>query len=507
MKKIIKLLALLSVIVLSSCGGGGGSSSPPPPFINALLFSFPAPSAPANFPNALVTVQNATTGAHITDAIVTMSSGTSSVTLTYNSLVTHLDYEGTLLINPGDPVTLVVRIGGNTYTATGNQVTSYPTISAPVSGDSWAASNMNTVTWYGGAPLANAAYLIGVLDAADPAGGSPYFEATPSYVNNLSIPANSLTVGNKAVIVGITRLASISNADPNSYFLLGGFNYVPINVYTWTPRTTPISFVGHTDVLNSVVRSNTKYVAVGLVGSSGVIDTSSDGITWTSQTQNANSPSSLHSVAWSGAQFVAVGDNGTVRTSADGITWATQNSGATLRGVTWSGSQFVAVGMGGVILTSPDGAAWASQSSPTTNDLYGVTCTGSKCVAVGLGTILTSSDGINWAPSTSGVPTNSLYGVAWSGNNFAIATENGAVLTSADGANWSPSSAGSNPLYGIVWTGSRFVTVGNGGVIYTSLDGATWAAQNSGTGHNLYGVTYSGTQILAVGDSTILTSP
>jgi photosystem II stability/assembly factor-like uncharacterized protein len=63
----------------------------------------------------------------------------------------------------------------------------------------------------------------------------------------------------------------------------------------------------------------------------------------------------LPGVTWSGPQFVAVGDSGVILTSPDGKTWTSQTSGTSqiLRGVIWSGSQFVAVGDSGVILTSP----------------------------------------------------------------------------------------------------------------------------------------------------------
>ena len=498
-------LIISLALLLAGCGGGGGSSSPPPPppLIEALLFSLPTGTVPPdNFANAMVIIMDSSTGAIITTASVTMN----GVPLIYNGVPTHQEYEGNLLINPGEAVALVVNVGGSTYTVSGTQFNSYPTISAPVSGDAWAASSANTVTWSGVAPLTNAAYLLGVLDATDPSGGTPYFEAVATDVNSISIPPNSLTAGSRDVIVGITTVVPIPNAAANSYFLFGGFDYVPITVYTWTART----FGG--GVLTSVVWSGTQFVAVGLVQSDGIIYTSPDGITWTSQTVNASSPSSLHGVAWSDiqTQFVAVGDNGTVLTSSDGVTWTTRNSGATLFGVAWSGTNFVAVGYGGGIYTSPDGVTWTSRTSNTTNNLYGVTCSGANCVAVGLGSIILNSTngGATWTPRTLGTATNGLSGVAWSGSSFAAVGEGGTVLTSPDGVTWTTRTSGiTNYLFNIAWTGTQFVAVGSGGGVYTSPDGVKWAAQTSGSIYSLYGVAWSGTQIVAVGDSTILTSP
>lgn len=237
MKNFLRVIVALFLtsflgLFLNACGGGGGSTPPPqPPLIQALLFSFPTGSAPpSNFENALASVTDSVSGANITTATVTMN----GVPLTYNAAPTRQEYEGKLVIKPGDPVTLVVTVGGNTFTASGTQFTSYPTISVPVSGDIWISSSPNTVTWSGGAPLTNnAVYLLGVLDAADPNGGTAYFAAQGTDVNSFSIPAFSLTAGSQSrvVIVGIMTPVFIPNAATNSVLLFGGFNYVPVTVY------------------------------------------------------------------------------------------------------------------------------------------------------------------------------------------------------------------------------------------------------------------------------------
>lgn len=497
-------------LLLTSCGGGGGggSSSTPPPLIEALLFSFPHGSTyPANFANAMVIVLDSSTGTSITNASVTMT-GTA---LTYNSALSHQEYEGNVVVDPTSPVNVVVKVGGITYTASGTQFAAsyYPTITAPARGDLWSATNANAVSWSGGTPPTNAAYLLGVLDATDPNAGNPYFDAFPTNPSPYSVLANSLTVGNHYVIVGMSTLASIANAYAGSYFLFGGFNYVPITVYTWTSR-----YLGGS-ILKSVAWSGTNFVAVG--GSSAL--TSTDGVNWT--TYSLTTANTLSSVIWDATQnqFVAVGDAagsvGAVLTSPDGVTWTPQILSVipVLYGVAKSGTNLVAVGFSGTIIISSDGGkTWtAPTSGGSSNDLYGVTCNGANCVAIGsIGTILTSSDnGANWstsAPGTSGTP--SLYSVAYSGNNFAIVGEGGIVRTSIDGVNWATSNAGTNSLSSITWTGTEFVAVGYpASIIYTSPDGLTWTAQTTPVGGYLYGVTSSSTQIVAVGNSIILTSP
>jgi len=111
---------------------------------------------------------------------------------------------------------------------------------------------------------------------------------------------------------------------------------------TWTRRADiPIN-------LNGVVWSGTQFVAVG----NGIF-TSADAITWTQRDS-----SSANSISWSGSRYAAVGGNwysGLILTSPDGITWTSQTFDSTmiLQSVAWGGTQFVAVGAGGVIVTSP----------------------------------------------------------------------------------------------------------------------------------------------------------
>jgi hypothetical protein len=56
-------------------------------------------------------------------------------------------------------------------------------------------------------------------------------------------------------------------------------------------------------------------------------------------------------------------------------------------------------------------------------------------------------------------------------------------------------------LNGVTWTGSQLVAVGNSGTILTSLDGINWTNRYSGVACNLRGVASSGNFLVAVGDS------
>ena len=241
---MMAFLFLSLTLILNSCGRGGGGGAipfvlPAAPFIAAELDSFPTGSVPPGLlPSgfnsiASVFVIDDSSGAPITNAAVTMN----GVTLTYNG--TNQDYEGNLTVDPGESVTLRVTVGGVTYTASATQFTSYPAITAPVSGAAWPASIANTITWSGGAPTINALfYGLGVLDAADPNGPLVWPSGTGDVIqlvslgtSSFSIPGNSVTAGNRLVIVGIASDdVVIPNAASGSALVFGGFNYVPISV-------------------------------------------------------------------------------------------------------------------------------------------------------------------------------------------------------------------------------------------------------------------------------------
>jgi hypothetical protein len=123
---------------------------------------------------------------------------------------------------------------------------------------------------------------------------------------------------------------------------------------------------------------------------------SADGLTWTSVNLSAITSANLRGVA-SGTSvssssvisqaFVVVGDSGTVLGSADGVNWVAQavlNGGKALNAVTSAAtigspypstvSLFVAVGQGGAIFTSTDGLSWTaiSPTPASTKNLYAV---------------------------------------------------------------------------------------------------------------------------------------
>lgn len=266
--------------------------------------------------------------------------------------------------------------------------------------------------------------------------------------------------------------------------------------------------------------NGSQYLAVG---DSGIILTSTDGVTWVSQTSGTTE--ALDDINWNGSQYLAVGEQGTILTSSDGVTWVSQISGTTqdLFGINWNGSQYVVVGLFESVLTSPDGVTWTKRASGTdTVVLTSVTWNGSQYVAVGgdaanNGVIFTSLDSVTWINQAFGLSTFVLNSVIWNDNQYVVVGDEGIILTSSDGVTWVSRTLGTLRPYleDVVWNGNQYVVVGYGSfpsaavaTILTSPDGVTWMSQTLEATVSLNAVNWNGSQHVAVGDAgTILISP
>jgi hypothetical protein len=274
--------------------------------------------------------------------------------------------------------------------------------------------------------------------------------------------------------------------------------------------------------------------------------------------------SSLHSVAWTGRQLVAVGSDsavgGLIMTSSDGVTWVRRNSGTRngLASVIWlpeakagdagdggetgragdagageAKGRLIAVGENGTVLvSSDDGLSWKG-SQPTDRSLGIIAWTG-RNGRTGIGkllaletensgdsaVVLTSSDGRAWSISALEAKGH-IHGLTWmddpSGGRFvAVGTSPESVLTSQDGRAWSKRPQGARYwLEAAAWTGSQLVAVGTpdasdtATAVLTSPDGVAWTKRKTGTGNLSLGfLAWTGKKLIAVGSfGAILTSP
>lgn len=241
--------------------------------------------------------------------------------------------------------------------------------------------------------------------------------------------------------------------------------------------------------------------------------TSTDGVNW--QSEDFAMARSHSGLAWLDSAFYA-GDplgSGVIRFSADGVGWpqVKVDGLSVMAGFAQGPGGFVAVGDGGSIAFSPDGGrSWTQQkvSPRMLQDLRGVVWADSQWVTVGTGgAILTSPDGKNWTRRSEG-DGRELRSVVWAGSRFVAVGIIGSIATSPDGFAWSwQTQADSLPMYGVGWNGREVVAVGMLGSLRVSQDGATWETRTPPTRARLNALAWNGKTWVAAGDSgTLLTS-
>lgn len=148
----------------------------------------------------------------------------------------------------------------------------------------------------------------------------------------------------------------------------------------------------------------------------------------------------LYGAAHTGQDFIVVGSSGALATSPDGMAWTERDAGVSteLMGVVWGNKRAIVFGTGGTILISTDLAEWSKLIDPRLN-FANMVFGGS--VFVGLtasGKIFVSTDGASW-DSVYAVPAGQKPGQIAYGNGIFLvgdATNPGTLLRSTDGHQW-----------------------------------------------------------------------
>jgi hypothetical protein len=152
--------------------------------------------------------------------------------------------------------------------------------------------------------------------------------------------------------------------------------------------TNGTTWAAHTSVTADEVSFGAWHSGAGmfiLVGLAGKIRTSPTGLTgaWTDRTSGV--ATALTCIASNGTIAVVVGASGVIRTSTDGITWTARTSGVatSLGGVAATDNYFVIVGASNVMLASADGITWVLITHALTEVQRCLVWSGFVCLAGG----------------------------------------------------------------------------------------------------------------------------
>jgi hypothetical protein len=192
-------------------------SASPGPFIAAQVITW-STTPPSGFPIFNVEVcTDSGCSTHITNATVKVN----GTTLTYDALNEEYTASGPMPA-AGAAVDLSVTIpnglpvAAGTYTASGKQYTTFPSVTSPTSNTTWNHTVSNTVTWTAGSPTSGSQYIVGIIDSL----GDFYprtLNDNPVTVSvsstSYTLPAGSITTaGQFAVFVGIATNGIIDHS-------------------------------------------------------------------------------------------------------------------------------------------------------------------------------------------------------------------------------------------------------------------------------------------------------
>jgi hypothetical protein len=189
-----------------------------------------------------------------------------------------------------------------------------------------------------------------------------------------------------------------------------------------------------------------------------VLRSNDNGASWTEQ-QSAVSGMNGHcfnAVDYGAGKFVLVGTGGLIATTTDGITYTQRATGQTTNpfyDVKWNGSMFVATGMG-IIFTSPDGITWTSRAIPSAlsgQQFYSVDFGNNTWVAVGAqGVCVTApADGSTWTQRAITGAISAINGVYYDADTSKFYVGGGGVaLSSSDGLSWATLTLNMGPSFG-----------------------------------------------------------
>ena len=505
-------LAVVALAVLAACSEGSGG---PAPGIVAATINLGSGSE-AGGSGTIVAVVDVGSGAPIPGATVTLN----GTRLPYDA-ASGL-YAGLVAPGPGEAVTLSVSTGGRTYTATGQQFTTFPTITSPAPSATWPAACSNTITWTEGAPETGGTYQVLVLD---PAGSTRLDAEVPPSQDSLPLPAGTFTAGEWTVVVGLQQPEiPVDGAAPGSALIIMGGEAAPVTVSQTGYRSVAILPAGP-GVAPGGSRQLTAQAESCEFGTEGIRIDVTQTATWSTANPAvatvSDSPGTrglLTGVA-QGQTTVSASYEGMRGDSPVGVRLFTPHplppDEGWLGAVTWTGSQLVAVGSSGRVATSPDGVSWTARESGTQIGLGSVAASPQAIVATGgYASVFRSVDGVSWAEVPAS-PDYALSSVVWTGSLFVAVGANGTIVTSPDGLTWTARSSGTTAhLQGVAWSGTRLVAVGwpTGAPVLdgvtTSTDGISWTPQGNTPGGNSFNdVAFGPGGFVAVRGGMAVTSP
>lgn len=215
----------------------------------------------------------------------------------------------------------------------------------------------------------------------------------------------------------------------------------------WVPALTQVptfSGVNQTDFAMNDDGSILLYLGTGLAGTANCLrrSTNKGGTFGAATSINASFSAGVRSIDFGAGVFVVVGDSGNIWSSTDGITWTQRTSGHTnaLTRVRFENGVFITAGPSN-IMTSTDGITWTNRTSGAGATCQCISYVGNNVWIAGYGssTAYRSTDnGTSWSSFTLTSGYSALQSVAGNGTGHVLGGTNGSgVIYSLNyGSTW-----------------------------------------------------------------------
>lgn len=231
------------------------------------------------------------------------------------------------------------------------------------------------------------------------------------------------------------------------------------------------------------------------------LGSSADGNTWSASQGLSTAGVTFNVVVYTNSLWLVGGNSGLLATSTDGITWAvatlpSEAGEPAIRGVAYGNGAYVAVCAGGKVLTSTDAASWtllsADRIKSTGIDLYTVAYYNGNFWAAGAKGHAWQSNGVDFTKNWTAVDAVktifgardiycSVVGQEGTTTRLVLAGGNGRIATRAtaggDSTGWVDRSQGSTSFLGAAYNAGVFSLAGNKGYL-ASTTGRTWSGGN-----------------------------
>ncbi len=242
----------------------------------------------------------------------------------------------------------------------------------------------------------------------------------------------------------------------------------------------------------AIAWSETLQMFVGSVGTK--IYTSANGKDWTLRHTTLDESTVLGGPsAWGGDKFVVTGQDGALFTSTDGVTWTKQTNLSISEDYPYLGETVTFLSM-----------SYGDGKFVGTFELYG---------AFYIQNILYSDDGILWNLATpffgvQGVPSRTTTVYAPEREQY-VNTDGASVYTSSNAIVWDVLTLDDveGSLSNVVWTGEKFVSVDQAGNIFTSRNAVDWVIAPSAMGiAGTVSLVMVGDTIVGISEGRVFTS-